>query len=134
MKRLTYHGTPEMTVHGMIVPIYSDFPIRQIKSKLAEYEDAEEQGLLLRLPCSIGEPIFVIPSPVNCKLNILNGYEKNNRVYEQIVCNFVFTKYGLTINTCDGFCNVRAAESGKTWFLTKEEAEAALKKMQEENT
>ena len=101
-------------------------------NKLREYEDAEEECLLLRLPCSIGEPIFVIPSLVNYKLNKLNRFEKNNRVYEQIVCNVVFTKSGYLLNTCDGFCNVRGSEYGKTWFLLKSEAEAALQAMEKE--
>ena len=39
--------------------------------KLADYEDAEEQGLLLRLPCGIGSDVYIIPSKINYKLNIL---------------------------------------------------------------
>ncbi|MER2108214.1 MAG: hypothetical protein ABS949_14870 [Solibacillus sp.] len=109
----------------------STCPIQKAFSKLAEYEDLEEQGRLLRLPCNIGEPIFVIPSVVNYKLNVLNGFEKNNRVYEQIVCNVVFTKNDYLLNTCDGFCNVRGKGYGETWFLCREEAEAALQEMQE---
>lgn len=30
--------------------------------KLADYEDAEEQGLLLRLPCGIGSDVYIIPN------------------------------------------------------------------------
>jgi len=110
----------------------SFYLVGEAVEKLADYEDAEEQGLLLRLPCSIGEPIFVVPSLVNYKLNKLNHYEKNNRVYEQIVCNVVFIKNGYLLNTCDGFCNVRGSEYGKTWFLLKSEAEAALQAMEKE--
>lgn len=39
-------------------------------NKLAEYEDLEEQGLLLRLPCKVGDtvfPIFKIAN-LNCEL------------------------------------------------------------------
>lgn len=106
--------------------------IQRCFDKLGEYEDAEEMGLLLRLPCNIGDTIFVIPSKINFKLNVLNGYQNNNKVYAQVVCNFVLTNYGLMINTCDGFCHVRDTERGETWFLTMEEAAAALKKMQED--
>ena len=95
-------------------------------SKLGRYEDAEENGTLFRLPCKIGDPIFVIPTITNFRLNNLNGFEENNRVYKQIICNFVFTKYGCTINTCEGFCHVRGDDYGKTWFLTREAAEQAL--------
>lgn len=112
--------------------IYENYLCGSVIDKLADYEDAEEQGLLLRLPCNIGDTIFVIPSKINFKLNVLNGYQNNNKVYAQVVCNFVLTKYGLMINTCDGFCHVRDTERGETWFLTMEEAAAALKKMQED--
>lgn len=99
-----------------------------------ELDHEIENKSIFQLPCavSIGEPIFVIPTITNFKLNKLNGFEENNRVYEQIVCNFVFTKYGCTINTCEGFCHVRGDDYGKTWFLTRTQAEAALKKMQED--
>ena len=49
MERLTYKGTPHMTEDGMVTPIYSDYPVRRIMKRLADYEDAEEQGLLTRL-------------------------------------------------------------------------------------
>ena len=32
--------------------------IRKVLRKLAEYEEAEEQGLLLRLPCKIGSILY----------------------------------------------------------------------------
>ena len=33
---------------------------RMILEKLADYEDLEEQGLLVRLPCKVGTEVFVI--------------------------------------------------------------------------
>ena len=33
--------------------------IRAILKKLADYEDTEEQGLLLRLPCKVGDTLWV---------------------------------------------------------------------------
>lgn len=32
---------------------------------LAEYEDLEEQGLLVRLPCKVGDTVWVVTSPIN---------------------------------------------------------------------
>ncbi len=40
-------------------------------NRLADYEDAEEQGLLLRLPCGIGADVYSIPSKTNFILNLL---------------------------------------------------------------
>ena len=39
--------------------IEEDFPdVRMIEEKLASYEDAEKQGLLIRLPCKIGDKVY----------------------------------------------------------------------------
>lgn len=35
-------------------------------NKLAEYEDLEEQGMLLRLPCKVGDTVFPIFKYTNC--------------------------------------------------------------------
>ena len=34
--------------------------VSQCFDKLAEYEDLEEQGLLLRLPCKVGDTVYCI--------------------------------------------------------------------------
>lgn len=100
--------------------------------KLAEYEDAEEQGLLLRLPCKVGDTIYVIPSKVNYDLNVLNKRKKNNRVYEQKVHSIeMFSNDRYLLTTCDGLRSVLADSYKEIWFLDKEEAEQALKQMGE---
>ena len=58
--------------------------------KLCDYEDLEEQGLLVRLPCKVGDDVYIIPSPTNLRLNILAGYEENNRVYHQHIGSITF--------------------------------------------
>lgn len=106
--------------------------------QLKAYKDAEEQGLLLRLPCKIGDDVYFIPSEVNYKLNILNGYEKNNRVYHQKIERIVLTRNGWYVE-CDkdieyGTDRIHIKQHfGETWFLTREEAEAALEKMKGED-
>lgn len=99
--------------------------------KLAEYEDLEEQGKLLKLPCAVGDTVYVIPSKTNYDLNIINGYCENNRVYEQIVNRIEISKTGYLLVTCDGMASVVDTFYKKTWFFTREEAEAALKELQE---
>ena len=86
------------------------------------------------LPCNIGDDVYIIPSKTNFKLNVLSGLGKNNRVYHQKVENIVFTKdgwyvtgdadkeYGTGRTLLDRFYK-------ETWFLTEEEAKAALAKM-----
>ena len=102
--------------------------------KLADYEDAEEQGLLLRLPCGIGSDVYIIPSKVNCELNILNLHPENNKVYHQKVALITFTEKGWYME-CDKdreYATDRILSEKmykETWFLSKEEAEAKLKEM-----
>ena len=102
--------------------------------KLAEYEDLEEQGLLLRLPCGIGADIYFIPSKTNYKLNILQGYPESNRVYHQNVEKISFTQYGWYLE-CDKDIEYATGQIfidklyKETWFLTQAEAEQKLKEM-----
>lgn len=109
--------------------------VKDMIEKLAEYEDLEEQGLLLKLPCKVGDTVYQIPSKVNYDLNVLHGHDVNNRVYHQKVSKIVLDgeywclecdkdrEYGTGRICLDRFF-------GETWFLTKEEAEQELKRME----
>lgn len=109
--------------------------INRLNDILREYKELEEQGLLLKLPCKIGDTVYQIPSKVNYDLNVLHGYDANNRVYHQKVSKIVLDgeywylecdkdrEYGTGRICLDIFF-------GETWFLTKEEAEQALKEME----
>lgn len=113
---------------------------RQIAKWLEEfksYKQLEEQGLLVRLPVKIGDDIYKIPSKANYDLNVLNGYKANNRVYHQKAYSIVFSQSGWFVQ-CDKDSihapNVICVdvEYGKTWFLTREEAEKKLEEMKNE--
>lgn len=67
MERLTerkrnFNGTA-MSKKSMIdregYPAVSDYASK-VLTKLADYEDAEEQGLLLQLPCKVGDKLYRI--------------------------------------------------------------------------
>lgn len=106
--------------------------------KLATYEDAEEQGLLLRLPCGIGSDVYIIPSKVNYELNILSQHPENNKVYHQKVALITFTEKGWYME-CDKdreYATDRILPEKmykETWFLSQEEAKAKLKEMEEKD-
>ncbi len=103
--------------------------------KVEEYKRFEEQGLLLRLPCKVGADIYTIPSEVNFELNVLSGLSKNNRIYHQKVSRIVLDGDNWYVE-CDkdreyGTGNILVdIFYKKTWFLTREEAEAKLKEME----
>lgn len=108
--------------------------IDAVYRKLKDYEDAEEQGLLLRLPCGIGSDVYTIPSKVNYELNILNLHTENNKVYHQKVALITFTEKGWYME-CDKdreYATYRILPDKmykETWFLSQEEAEAKLKEI-----
>lgn len=112
---------------------YEECPtINAIYDKLAEYEDAEEQGLML--PVAIGSDVYYIPSKVNYKLNVLGKHEEHNRVYHQKVNRISFNQRGWYLE-CDkdleyGIGHILVDVFYKeTWFTSKEEAEQALAKI-----
>ncbi len=102
--------------------------------KIIEYEGLEEQGLLLRLPCKIGDTAYVVPSAVNYKLNRINAHDENNRVYEQTVSRIeILYTYGYALVTCNGLNCLMPEMRDETWFYTRKEAEAKLKELEGQN-
>lgn len=80
---------------------------RMILEKLADYEDLEEQGLLVRLPCKVGTEVYYI-------LGIPN-------------------KMPCTIDKCV-FELSDINKIGESLFLTCEEAEKKLEEIQNDKT
>lgn len=107
----------------------------QCFEKLAEYEDAEEQGLLLRLPCKVGDTVYT-------NLSSSGWYfRSNDRPYPAKV---VFIGLNNSEKFGGGFINVyfdkkagcmmqfNFYDIGNLVFLTKEEAEQKLAEMKGE--
>lgn len=142
MERLTEYmgnGKDYESINPIDTPYeYGKANLQALINKLAAYEDAEGQGLLLRLPCGIGADVYIIPSKVNYELNILNQHSENNKVYHQKVASVTYTEKGWYIE-CDkdreyGTGRILLEEMYRdTWFLTKEEAEANLAEMEEKD-
>ena len=95
--------------------------IYQAIQKLAEYEDLEEQGLLLRLPLKIGDTVYSVTRDFISEYTICS-IEKYN---EGLIFNWR-CKEGIYVDSI-GF---KECEIGKTVFLTQEEAEQKLKEME----
>ena len=135
MERLTIEkikSLKEAMRSNMNVYFYDD--VMKVFDELLEKRNAEEQGLLLRSPCKVGDTIFVIPSKVNYKLNIVNGSPERNKVYEQVVHSIqIYNNGSFLLTTCEGLCNATSTFFKETWFLVKEEAEQALARMEKEN-
>ena len=86
--------------------------------KLAEYENLEEQGRLVILPCKVGTPVYFIPfyKCLNGKCCWLkHGNCNKEHPIERCPKEILETKYRLDMYL-----------SGTKVFLTREEAEEAL--------
>lgn len=102
--------------------------LEKVLEKLATYEDLEEQGLLVRLPCKVGDIVydsfFGYPEPHMVKA-ISYGY-CIGYVEPKIENEIIFY--------CENYTNTMKVifpmkELGRTVFLTREEAEKKLEKM-----
>lgn len=95
--------------------------IKDMINRLAELEDLEEQGLLVRLPCKVEDSLYCI----------VNGEVKKLKVH-----SFGVPAFGITdieFKYVDGFKILRfIGELGKTVFLTREEAEKKLEELKNE--
>ena len=96
--------------------------------KLAEYEDLEEQGLLVRLPVLIGTKVYTIASMFDCVFDYDNCKATQKRKCEEdIQCEYERKSYYVKEIE---FISIMKDSIGKSIFLTREEAEKKLEKMQ----
>lgn len=95
MERLTYRS-----VYGTAIPQAKE---AEITERLAAYEDAEEQGLIVRLPCKVGNTVY--------RLQFVDDWEKPG-----------FFTVGVAETT---FSIYLLSAFGKTVFSTREEAALA---------
>ena len=100
--------------------------IDAVYRKLKDYEDAEEQGLLLRLLCKIEDMVYCIEDKqVWCCTIEKISISKNNGTWIEIS----FPEEMPNLASMEFYSN----EIGKTVFLTREEAKAKLKEMEEKD-
>ena len=95
--------------------------ILKLAEHLKDYEDLEEQGLLLKLPCKMGDTVYAI------------GFNNKPVVYESVVLSILITEKEIVFNVkVDEFeinSQLKQSMFGKTVFLTQAEAEQKLKEM-----
>ena len=92
--------------------------------ELKSYKDAEEQGLLVRLPCKVGTEVFVIPPR--------EGHYIKCQIKKIEISSTVFGKIHYFVEpVAQRGCSFRYFDNefGKTVFLTREEAEKKLEEL-----
>lgn len=94
--------------------------------KLAEYENLEEQGRLIKLPCKVGDTVYYFSG----------GYYKNIKNWK--ITPIKVTEFNIKVNKSGKLIPLALIANGtrypmssigKTLFLTREEAEAKLKEL-----
>ena len=99
--------------------------------KLKDYEDAEEQGRLIKLPCKVGDKIFLDFAGFGKDIDKFTVKDFHLDCFEDGE-TILFCDYESNDKTLSGQIDVM--EFGKTVFLAKSEAEAKLKELRgEEN-
>ena len=104
----------------------SEHRLKAILNKLGEYEDAERQGLLLRLPCKVGDKIFLDFAGFGKDIDEFTVKDFHLDCFEdgEVI---LFCDYESDDKTLTGQIDVM--NFGKTVFITREEAEAKLKEL-----
>ena len=112
-------------INGCIVP--------KLYKHLAEYEDLEEQGLLLKLPCKVGTVAYLIDH---------NFVRMERKPIKCIIDEFTVDRYNDCYAVLKGaenfymmrrFRAINIKQFGEIIFLTKEEAEKALERLEKDN-
>lgn len=98
-----------------------DEQINSVYEKLKEYEDLEEQGLLVKLPCRVGDILW----------NIENGELESFVVEEFRISTYKIDRIEIYFENVSGFglC-LFDGTLDEGWYKTKEEAEKALAEME----
>lgn len=137
-ERFNSYGKKAIAIHDG-----SDFPDvcfegereYDVMNALAEYEDLEEQGLLVRLPCKVGDTVWVVTSPIN-----VFGYDEYDgdaeyEVYESFLSSVSYYASGEQFRIYAKVTNsfiaayFRECDFGESIFLTREDAEKKLEEM-----
>ena len=122
LENLQYDITKEPI--GLIALFYRNlWAMADLRERLKEYEDLDEQGLLLRLPCKVGSTLYQLGySSINeyKVIGLCFDIHHNKWMYE--VAYETGFEWHKTV--CD-FNHI-----GKTVFLTQAEAEQKLKEME----
>ena len=107
--------------------------IDDVIDKLADYEDLEEQGRLIKLPCKVGDTVWDNDFGIPCAYTI-TAFSFGE--CEEYICEPITTKeavfyYANSSGSITG--SFAESEIGKSVFLSKAEAKANLKELRGED-
>lgn len=144
MGRAVYKNPFECERCGGTIWRLPDYGNGSPTEKLADYEDAAEQGLLLRLPCKVGDTVYLIDRDENNKFKIYEGKWKRVSIVQTSKDGSFKLRGEISYDIYDCFFNdgrtmkhgiyvgQERTKIGEVVFFTKEKAEAKLKELRGE--
>lgn len=110
---------------GLLAVFYRNlWAMTDLRERLKEYEDSEEQGRLIKLPCKVGDTVYVPTRNFISELRIT-----------EVVCNRdgTYLRWVLLSGIYPNLNGFVGRKIGNEVFLTKSEAEAKLKELRGNN-
>lgn len=142
MERLTYEeqGKPGMICryedcdtgeeHCPYLNIGNCLCLQEILERLAEYERLECKGKLLKLPCAVGDTVYVIDTDERLPNREIKTYDIENIVIaDNGTILLKHDSYGGVICELENIVTDKPYLDFYRCFLSQEEAEAALKEL-----
>lgn len=106
-----------VAVRGQVLNYY--YAYHEALDRLADYEDAEEQGKLIVLPCNVGDQVWFI-----------RPLQQKPTIEETTIEKVGVRKRGMFIKlSCNSIYETSTSAIGKSVFFSREEAEKALEGM-----
>ena len=129
MERLTERENDKLIMvkqdNGEYIPAYWDEDNFKAIKKLADYEDLEEQGLLVRLPCKVGDTVYRVNAGAKQPFIPMTVSEIHFLCYK----NERAIRFDAIGKEDMGESCYRLEDIGRIVFLTHEEAEKKLKEV-----
>ena len=102
--------------------------IRAVLKKLADYEDLEEKGLLVRLPCKVGDTVYRVNAGAKQPIIPMTVSEIHFLCYK----NERAVRFDAVGKEDMGESCYRLEDIGRIVFLTNEEAKKKLEELKNE--
>lgn len=132
MERLTERVNDRLIMmkqdSGDNVPYYWDEGNFKVAEKLATYEDLEEQGLLVRLPCKVGDTVYRVNAGAKQPIIPMTVSEIHFLCYK----NERAVRFDAIGKEDMGESCYRLEDIGRIVFLTREEAKKKLEELKNE--
>lgn len=113
------YGTDDIL--GLIAVFYRNlWAMADLRETLKEYEDLEEQGKLLKLPCKAGQKVFLLRKDIK---SVIDGEISSIRLGE------FANEIKIFIIDDNRYTDASFDKIGDIVFFTREEAESALKEL-----